>query len=174
MGSADMPADVQAAIAAQRAVYRRLLRAHMPEWIQLDLSMGQLKTLMALASQGPLTVSGVAETLEVGKPAASILVDRLVQLGYVARAEDPADRRRTLVSLTPSGGDLVARLRQGKADHFVRWLSAMAPDDLAALTRGLQALATIAERDDVPVDPPPPATLDPYDGAPMGETPSGR
>jgi DNA-binding MarR family transcriptional regulator len=174
MESADMPAAVQAAIAAQRAVYRRLLRAHMPEWIQLDLSMGQLKTLMALASQGPLTVSGVAETLEVGKPAASILVDRLVQLGYVARAEDPADRRRTLVSLTPSGGDLVAWLRQGKADHFVRWLAAMAPDDLAALTRGMQALAAIAERDDPPLDPLPPAALDPHDGPSMSEPPSGR
>lgn len=144
----DFPARddaIGAVIAAQKRLGRALLRPYAQEWIHLDLSMGQLKTLMALASHQPATVSEIADTLEVGKPAASTLVDRLVQLGYAARTEDPEDRRRTLVTTTPAGSDLVARLRQGQADRMVRWLEAMAPDDLGALSRGLQTLTAIAE-----------------------------
>ena len=138
---------VGAAIVAQKRLGRAMHRAYAPEWIHLDLTMGQLKTLMTLASRQPATVSELADTLEVGKPAASTFVDRLVQLGYALRAEDPDDRRRTLVTTTPAGSDLVTRLRQGQGDRMARWLEALPPDELEALIRGLQALAAIAERD---------------------------
>lgn len=146
----DLPARddaVGAVIAAQKRLGRALHRPYANEWIHLDLSMGQLKTLMALASHQPATVSELADTLEVGKPTASVLVDRLVQLGYAARAEDPEDRRRTLVTTTAAGSDLVTSLRQGHIDRMVRWLEAIAPDDLDALTRGLEALVAVAEHD---------------------------
>jgi DNA-binding MarR family transcriptional regulator len=107
--------------------------------------MGQLRTLMALAADGSMTVSAMAERLGIAKPTASILIDRLVHIGDAVRSEDPEDRRRTLVALTPAGVALVARLRNGQSERFERWLAAMRPDDLAALTQGMQALAAIAE-----------------------------
>src|SRR5579883_2557390 len=130
----DIPTAIREMLVAQRAVFRRLLHPRGDEWIRLDLSMGQLKTLMVLASQAPMTVS--------------VLVDRLVNLRLVMRTEDAEDRRRTLVALTTEGSDLVTHLRQGSKDTLIRWLSALAPADLAALTRGMQALAAIAEQDD--------------------------
>lgn len=142
-----LPEPIRSIMAAQRRIVRATHRPYAAEWIHLDLSMGQLKTLMTLASRQPATVSEIAETLEVGKPAASTLVDRLVQLGYAQRTEDSEDRRRTQVSTTAAGSDLVARLRQGTGDRMVRWLDAMAPDELAALERGLAALAEIADHD---------------------------
>lgn len=135
-------------LAAQRTIARELFRTTMAEWIHLDLSMGQLKALMLLASQPDMNVSSLAETLSVSKPTASILVDQLVHQGFAQRTEDPEDRRRTLVAPTQAGSDLAAHLRQtGPQDRFVGWLEALDPDDLAALTRGLQALAAVAERD---------------------------
>ncbi|HEY7779442.1 MAG TPA: MarR family transcriptional regulator [Ktedonobacterales bacterium] len=142
-----IPAAIRTALAAQRAVFRALHRDHMPDWAHLELSMGQLKTLMIVATRQPTNVSGLAEALALSKPTASMLVDRLVQLGFVARTEDPDDRRRTLVTPTPEGAALVLRLRQGSVDRLVRWLGALEPDDLAALTRGLEALAAAAEHD---------------------------
>ena len=35
----------------------------------------------------------------------------------------------------------------GPPERMVEWFEAMSPDDLAALTQGLQALAAIVERD---------------------------
>jgi DNA-binding MarR family transcriptional regulator len=139
---------IAAVLAAQRSVARRMFQTSIPEWTQLDLTMGQLRTLMALAADGPMTVSAMAERLGIAKPTASILIDRLVQVGDADRTEDPEDRRRTLVALTPDGVALVARLRNGQSERFERWLAAMRPDDLAALTQGMQALAAIAERSD--------------------------
>jgi DNA-binding MarR family transcriptional regulator len=138
-------ADIEAARTAQLSIVQALMQATTPDWIQLELSIGQLKALMALASQQPLTVGGLAELLHIGKSAASILVDQLVQQGHAARTEDAEDRRRTLVKLTPSGSELVATLHQGARERlFVEWLEQLAPEDLAALARGLQALAAIA------------------------------
>ena len=151
-GDDAIPSAIREMVAAQRVVFRRLLHPRGEEWIRLDLSMGQLKTLMVLASQAPMTVSQLAETLDVGKPTASVLVDRLVNLRLVMRTEDAEDRRRTLVALTTEGSELVTHLRQGSKDTLIRWLSALAPDDLAALTRGMQALAAIAEHDDPPLE----------------------
>ena len=149
----DTPGPIREVLAAQREIRHTLMNANTPDWVELDLSMGQLKTLMALASQEGMNVSAVAETLRVGKPAASILVDRLVQLGFAQRTEDPEDRRRTLVAPTLSGRELVERLRQGGGENtMTRWLEQMDPDDLAALVQGLRALVAIARRETEQLD----------------------
>ena len=49
------------------------------------------------------TVSRLAELLGVTKQAASRLADDMVALGYLERAGDPADRRRTLLQLSRTG-----------------------------------------------------------------------
>lgn len=142
-----LPAGVREAMEAQRLIYQAALGLQSDEWIQLDLSMGQLKALVTLTARREMTVSEVAETLGVGKPAASILVDRLTHLDYVTRREDPDDRRRTVVTPTERGEELVTRLRQsGGQRAMLGWLSQMEPDDLAALTRGTLALAAIVTR----------------------------
>jgi DNA-binding MarR family transcriptional regulator len=140
------PEPIRAILEAQFAIARSGISRYADEWVSLDLTMGQLKALMALAQQR-MHVRQLAEALGVGKPAASIIVDRLVQLGLAQRIEDPEDRRYTLVSLTDEGSERVERLHQGKLDRLAQWLEAMNPDDLAALRRGLRALAAIITRD---------------------------
>lgn len=116
-------------------------------WLQLDLTMAQLKGLMALADTS-MTIGQIAEALNIGKPAASILVERLVQPGLAERAEDPQDRRRSIAQLTAQGAELVARLRQeGGQARFQGWIGQLADADLAALVRGMTALATVATRE---------------------------
>ncbi len=135
-------------LAAQKVIFRELFRMTMPSWIHLDLTMGQFRTLVVVASKQAVSVSAVAETLEVSKPTASTLVDQLVQRGLVERTEDTEDRRRTMVALSQMGREMLAQLRQdGPPERMLLWLESMDPDDLAALTRGTQALAAVVERD---------------------------
>src|SRR5918912_3223383 len=131
------------ALQAQKQIVQAMHAAAEPTWLQLDLTMAQLKGLFALADS-PMTIGQLAEALGSGKPAASILVERLVQLGLVERAEDPLDRRRTIARVTARGEELVARLRQGGRERLRTWLSRLDDEDLAALVQGLQALATVA------------------------------
>lgn len=144
---------ITAAMQAQRAISHAVHAAADPTWLELDVTMAQLKALMVLADDA-VTVGQLASTLGIGKPAASILVERLVQLGMATRTEDALDRRRTLVHLTDDGEALVTRLRQGGHDLMRAWIGQLSDDDLAALAQGLRALAEIAARHADPIATP--------------------
>ena len=139
----DREALADQVLSAYGQVFRAVQAVSDPLWIELDLSMAQLKGLVALRSGGPMTISHFAEVLGVGKPAASMLADGLVRHGLADRADDAVDRRRTLVRLSPRGEDLVVRLRQGGRDRLRAWLAQLDEEDLAALARGLAALAAV-------------------------------
>jgi DNA-binding MarR family transcriptional regulator len=109
-----------------------------PVWLELDLTLPQLKTLFTLADLGPAPIGQIGEALQIGQPTASHLVKRLVQAGLATRAEDPLDRRRTLAHLTPAGKELVGRL-QG-AYQLDQLLVLLPAADLRALLRRLRAL----------------------------------
>jgi DNA-binding MarR family transcriptional regulator len=113
--------------------------------------MPQLKAAYFLRDQGEATVSGLADAFGMGLPAASILADRLVQAGLVERREDAADRRRVILRLSRAGDRLVIDLREGSYAVLRRWMSALPPEDLDALHRGLRALADVASGQSVPL-----------------------
>ncbi len=73
-----------------------------------DLTVRQLNVLFACQAE-PQTVRGLAEAMQVSKPAVSRAVDRLEAVGYVARQDDPSDRRSVLVKLTTGGQDWMVR-----------------------------------------------------------------
>lgn len=64
--------------------------------------------LRAVAAERP-TVTRLAGLLGVSKQAASRLADDMVSLGYLERAGDPGDRRRTRLTLSPAGERIRAR-----------------------------------------------------------------
>jgi DNA-binding MarR family transcriptional regulator len=77
----------------------------------LGLTPAQAETLGVLAAHGQLTLGGLGELLvcESGTNP-SRLVDRLVGAGLVRREGEQGDRRRVLLSLTPQGRTLAARV----------------------------------------------------------------
>ena len=71
------------------------------------LSMPQFSILMQLHYKGPCGMSEISERFDVSAAAASQLVDKLVQAGYIDRTEDPTDRRAKLLKLSTNGAKLV-------------------------------------------------------------------
>lgn len=126
-----------------RDLARLLHERGAPVWQQTELTVAQLKALFTLADWGPTPIGGVAGRLRIGLPAASSLVERLVEQGLVQRREDRADRRRTLAETTEEGRALAERLRQGSREALRTWMERMESDDLDALVRGLVALVAI-------------------------------
>lgn len=82
------------------------------------LSMPQLSILMQLHHKGPCGMSEISERFDVTPAAASQLVEKLVQAGYLERAEDPSDRRAKLLKLSPAGVKLV---EDGISERY-RWM----------------------------------------------------
>src|SRR5262247_3745602 len=104
---------VERGLELYRTASRTLHMRGAPAWLHVELSFAQLKALFALVDAGPTPIGGVAARLGIGLPAASSLVDRLVDQGMAERREDRLDRRRTLAQPTAAGEALGQGLRQG-------------------------------------------------------------
>ena len=135
---------IEAVFEAQSRIVTALQRSS-AVWLEVDLTMAQLKTLVVLVDEGPCSISQAADALGVSLPNASHLVERLVRLELAQRAEDTLDRRRTLASATPKGEELLRGLRQGGRDQMREALEQIDDSDLQALEAGLQALAQALE-----------------------------
>jgi DNA-binding MarR family transcriptional regulator len=88
-----------------------------------DINMAQYTTLMRLHHHGQCGVGEVGSHLGITTAAASQLVDRLVELGYVDRAEDPDDRRVKRLTLTRRGRAFVDHSLQAR----LAWIEDLVP-----------------------------------------------
>jgi len=149
--------EVSSLVSECMAALERLAAGAKPpesEWLDLDMTMGQLKAMLVLTGQGSTTVGCLGRRLGIAEPSASLLADKLEERGLAQRMTDPTDRRRTLVAATEAGRQLIGRLQRVRDERMTEWLTRLSADDLHALLRGLNAL-TAALSGDVatPVDP---------------------
>jgi DNA-binding MarR family transcriptional regulator len=75
-------------------------------------------------------------------------LDRLEEAGLIERRPDPADRRGTLVRLTPRGEAVIDRAVETHVANEERLLGALAPTDRRALDDLLRTLLSALERPD--------------------------
>ena len=134
----------------------------LPIVLNLDISMAQLKGLITLANHPGGTVGQFADTLHIGRSAASLLINRLVHDGLVERTDDSIDRRKMVLCLSPRGENLVAQFHQGQTerDPLPAWLEQLNEKDLRALVQGLRALTHIIQVTTGVTDPQQPAPLE--------------
>lgn len=88
---------------------QRSLRGIMGSMKQDGLSMPQTYTLLYLYHEGQVRISDIGTLMEIGKAAASQLVERLVQQGLVERVEDENDRRAKKIRLLPKSLALIEK-----------------------------------------------------------------
>ncbi len=112
-------------------------------WMEIDLTIAQLRTLLVLAEEGPLVIGQIAQRMGIGLSTGGHLVDRLVQAGLAKRTEDSEDRRRTLAQLTSKGEDLYARLLNPSL-QMQSLIQKLNDEDLGAFLQGLLALNQLA------------------------------
>jgi DNA-binding MarR family transcriptional regulator len=104
------------------------------------LSPSQGATLATIARHGPLTPSELATRERIQRPTATRVLARLEETGLVLRAPDPADRRSSLVSVSPAGAALLEELRTRKDAFLSERLEALGDRDRATLERAASLL----------------------------------
>ena len=75
------------------------------------------------------------------QPTVTKLVQRLAAQGWVALSNDPADQRRTLVSITAAGQDKVTPLMAQAREHEAAALGALSAAEVRRLKDQLRRLA---------------------------------
>ncbi len=131
----------------QRAIHRsKVLTGSQPPWTATpSLTMAQLRALMVLDDSRHLAVGQLAERLGIGMPAASSIVDRLVEEGLADRHQDPDDRRRIVVHPTKQGSGRIDTMRQGPREVLEALVRRLDPSERGHLLVALHALARAAE-----------------------------
>jgi DNA-binding MarR family transcriptional regulator len=86
-------------------------------------------------------VSELAERIGLTPATTSLLLGELSRAGFVERREDEADRRRTIVSVSPSVEEDVRPALEGTLAPLARGLGRMSAAQRAHLMDGLQILA---------------------------------
>jgi DNA-binding MarR family transcriptional regulator len=85
------------------------------------LSMPQIGALLQIHHRGYCTVSQIGDGLGVTNPAASQLLENLVQEDLIDRSEDPNDRRAKQIVLTEKG----RRLLRESSHARLEWLNGL-------------------------------------------------
>src|SRR5262245_41799966 len=107
------------------------------DWLDVDLTIQQLKVVFLAVRLGSLTAGRIGRELHVGFSTVTGLVDRLAEQGLVSRGEDPNDRRATRVVPTERARALVEGLYSYRRTEFRRLLEHASTDPLASFADGL-------------------------------------
>jgi DNA-binding MarR family transcriptional regulator len=119
-------AAVTSIMRAQQIILARLNELLEP----LDLTFARYEALMLLfySRTGALPLGKISDRLQVHRASVTNVLDKLVDSGYVQRAEHESDRRAILARITPQGKRVARQAtRRLNADGF-----GMAPLDTAA------------------------------------------
>ena len=142
MGGRDEAQDTAAAV--QAAVNLFLRRAR--EGKSSELSLPEQTVLSRLDRHGPDTTANLARWEEITPQSMGVTVSALEAKGLIARSPDPADGRRSILTITAEGttkvhtnrGQLTDRLAAALAEHFTA-------EDMASIRSAAPLIQRLAE-----------------------------
>ncbi|MFF1443695.1 MarR family winged helix-turn-helix transcriptional regulator [Streptomyces sp. NPDC058295] len=133
---------VRAMLVLMPRVAQRLKRTTVPEKLRtLNLAPRHLSLLSHLVFDGPAPVNELAARLEVAPTTVSLMVADLSRQGVVERKPDPADRRRTIVSISddPETREAINGWLAKGASSWEAALDPLTPQERAMFVRTMTA-----------------------------------
>jgi MarR family transcriptional regulator, organic hydroperoxide resistance regulator len=124
-----------------------ILKRFSPEpWIDLNLTIAQLKSLFFIADREKTNFKKLAEALNVTPPNVTGIIDRLVEQKLVSRTENPEDRRIMLLQITDEGRQLLNNLREKHTTSMTKIMGYLTSEQLAVQKQAIQDLIKAAEK----------------------------
>ncbi len=138
--AAPTPPQVPEIVASLRRILARIGGERSGVWMDLNITMPQMKVLLLLSENGALRVGVLAKHLNVSTPTITGIVDRLVREDLVKREDDPSDRRVVLNSLTGKGQAVMERLAQRSDAELQRMVVSLSAEEKTEIARSLKRL----------------------------------
>lgn len=125
----------------------RAKRLPIPDALRgMDLAPRHLALLAYLQYDGPLTVSELADRLEVAPTTVSLMVGDLSRGGILTRHEDDTDRRRRIVAIAPAYAVPVTEWLSGSATAWTEVLAALTPTQRATIVATMRSYEAALEK----------------------------
>lgn len=119
---------------------QRLVAIEQPIFAAHDVSMWGYVVLTALGETPMRTQAALARVIGADKTRIIPVLDDLHDHGLISREPDPADRRVRLLSLTPAGRSVLAKVQRRIRHEEERLLNGFSVADRSAFLHVLQAL----------------------------------
>ena len=137
-------------IADYRATMTQLKCASSERLLREGVSMAQLHIMFTVQRHGEMTMSQLADVLNVSDSSATGLVDRMAERGFIQRDRVPTDRRVVIVRITEAGDALLREMDALSDEIFRTVLSRLGPSQLRSVGQAVAELraavdATVAE-----------------------------
>lgn len=117
----DLADDLAAELRFVMSRLKRQLRAHSTHG---DLTATQIAVLLRLERDGPASVSELARAEGIRTQSMGTAITPLETSGLIAGSPDPADGRRTILSLTAACRSLIKEGRSARQDWLSRTIRA--------------------------------------------------
>jgi len=114
-------------------------------WMELNLTIAQLKSLLFIYFEGTTNFIKLATALGVTPPNVTGIINRLVEQELVTREENPEDRRTFILRATETGKALIEGLRESGINRMAVILGQLSTEELITLDLGLAALVRTVE-----------------------------
>lgn len=124
---------IQQALGFNEQIYSLINNYSFENWLSLDLSIGQLKSLVYIRYRGKASHSEISRVLNVTPSVVTGIIDRLECGGLVTRQNDDVDRRVHWLALTDKGRDIFNKFDQKSKNEINRVLSTLNENELKAL-----------------------------------------
>ena len=106
-----------------------------------SLTPTQFSTLVRVSEQGEVSQNQLGRLAAMDVATIKGVVDRLKARALVKTANDPNDRRRTLISLTDAGNAIVGDLKRAGLEITEKTLAPLSPDERVALVQILKKMS---------------------------------
>ena len=107
------------------------------------LESAQHRVLGVLMKSGPHSMSEIGRMLYISKPYMTVLIDSLIEKGWIERGSDPDDRRVIIITITPSGKRQLRRVFEGYKTDIKSLLAGLESEDIEKLCTSLEHLQKI-------------------------------
>jgi DNA-binding MarR family transcriptional regulator len=104
-----------------------------PMRTKTSVTPGGLFVLGALKRNGIMSMTDIGKNLEIPKPHVTVLVDKLIDDGYVVRKSDPNDRRIINIELTDNGLRNFEEIKQVISESLKGKLLTLSDEELKVL-----------------------------------------
>jgi DNA-binding MarR family transcriptional regulator len=104
------------------------------------LSMSHFGAMFHILRSGHCGVTDLGEHLGVSSAASSQMLDRLVQLGFIVRTEDPKDRRGKQIGLTDKGRRVLKGGIHAQQEWVKKLAATLTPGEKEVILEGLNLL----------------------------------
>ena len=110
---------------------------------QTSITPGGMFVLGSLKRNGILSMSDIGKCLSMPKPHITVIVDKLIEEGYVERQSDPNDRRIVNILITPKGLKDFEVIKLAVSETLKSKLILLSEDELEILSIASQQVKDI-------------------------------